>query len=83
MTTNKDQFLEQAAYNPVSGYRQDGSPVLVDEVWNVLDQSRSFEEMMEILFPVAAERQDRIDVDFEGDGSSWFEDRKTRFFSAA
>jgi len=82
MTTKSDQFLEQAAYNPVSGYRNDGSPVLVDEVWNALAQSGTFEEMMEILFPVSAERQDRIDVDFEGDGSSWFNDRKTRFFSA-
>jgi hypothetical protein len=83
MTTKLDQFLEQAAYNPVSGYRNDGSPVLVDQVWNALEQSSTFEEMMEILFPVSMERQDRIDVDFEGDGSSWFNDRKTRFFSAA
>lgn len=83
MTTKSDQFLEQAAYNPVSGYRNDGSPVLVDEVWRALGQSSTFEEMMEILFPVSAERQDRTDVDFEGDGSSWFNDRKTRFFSAA
>jgi hypothetical protein len=83
MTTKSDQFLEQGAYNPVSGYRNDGSPVLVDEVWNALEQSSTFEEMMGILFPVSEERQDRIDVDFEGDGSSWFQDRKTRFFSAA